>query len=114
MRGVPGVPGLSPTGHKQSVEHYTAGIRNGPSRVWDDGGQLRLEAFYLGGELHRWKRVLPVSAEDVWRLITGGSKALHGTYLGDGITTGDFGTGVPGAALLFVADFGFAYSGSPL
>ena len=58
--------------------------------------------------------MLSVSAEDVWRLITGGSKALHDTYLGDGITAGDLGTGVPGAALLFVAAFGFAYSGSPL
>ena len=44
----------------------------------------------------------------------GGRNALHGTYLGDGIAAGDFGTGVPGATLLFVAAFGFAYSGSPL
>ena len=44
----------------------------------------------------------------------GGNKAPHDTYLGDGMAAGDFGKGVPGAALFCVAADRGAYSGWPL
>jgi replication-associated recombination protein RarA len=52
-------------------------IRRGDTRL---AGYWALELWASGYGNYVWKRLLTVSAEDVWGLITGEIKALHDSY----------------------------------
>jgi len=46
-----------PSGKPQALDSYVAGLKQGPSKGWDEQGKLRFEAAYEAGELHGWRRV---------------------------------------------------------
>jgi hypothetical protein len=52
-------------------------IRRADTRL---AGYWALELWHSGYGNYVWKRLLTVSAEDVWGLITGEIKALHDSY----------------------------------
>ena len=53
-------------------------IRRADARL---AGYWALELWHSGFGNYVWKRLLTVSAEDVWGLITGEIKALHESYV---------------------------------